>query len=159
MANLIIREELKEMGVRHWEASPMPIGVHNEAENKMAEMFAQNKAATSIARLIAIKTINNKYEQMIKSGEIKKIENTSKFNQNIVDCTNNILKRDDFKRMMKDNSVEDLVNAASVNNGKGLMAKLGQAHIKVGSEKALAQVKAKKQPAAEVQKAPNALGK
>ena len=141
------------------QASPMPIGVHNEAENKMAEMFAQNKAATSIARLIAIKTINNKYEQMIKSGEIKKIENTSKFNQNIVDCTNNILKRDDFKRMMKDNSVEDLVNAASVNNGKGLMAKLGQAHIKVGSEKALAQVKAKKQPAAEVQKAPNALGK
>ena len=141
------------------QANPMPIGVHNEAENKMAEMFAQNKAATSIARLIAIKTINNKYEQMIKSGEIKKIDNSSKFNQNIVDCTNNILKRDDFKRMMKDNSVEDLVNAASVNNGKGLMAKLGQAHIKVGSEKALAQVKAKKQPAAEAQKAPNALGK
>ena len=136
------------------QTAPMPIGDHTYAENAMAGMFAQNKAASSIARLIAIKTINNKYEQMIKNGEIKKIENTSKFNQNIVDCTKNILNREDFKRMMKDNSVEDLINAASVKNGKGLMTKLGEAHIKVGNEKALAQVKAKKQPAAEAVVAP-----
>ncbi|MBO6140518.1 MAG: hypothetical protein J6O40_01885 [Ruminococcus sp.] len=136
------------------QTAPMPIGDHTYAENAMAAMFAQNKAASSIARLIAIKTINNKYEQMIKNGEIKKIENTSKFNQNIVDCTKNILNREDFKRMMKDNSVEDLINAASVKNGKGLMTKLGEAHIKVGNEKALAQIKAKKQPAAEAVVAP-----
>lgn len=120
----------------------------------LEEFAAKDSISRDIAKLIAIKVVNNLYEKDIKVGNIKKIENSSKFSMEVQTHMNDIIKRDDFQRMMQDNSVDDLINAATVKNGKGLMAKLGEAHIKVGKEKALEKIREKKANDLQMDKAP-----
>ena len=131
---------------------PMP--VTNNKPSPMEEFAAKQQVAQNLAKIIAIKTVNNKYESALKIGQIKEIDNSSLFSMDVQTHMKAIIERDDFQRMMQDNSVDDLINAATVKNGKGLMAKLGEAHIKVGKEKALEKIREKKANELQMDKAP-----
>lgn len=130
----------------------MPIT--NNKPSPMEEFVAKQQVAQNLAKIIAIKTVNNKYESALKNGQIKEIDNSSLFSMDVQTHMKAIIERDDFQRMMQDNSVDDLINAATVKNGKGLMAKLGEAHIKVGKEKALEKIREKKANELQMDKAP-----
>lgn len=130
----------------------------NKNPSPMEEFVAKQQVAQNLAKIIAIKTVNNKYESAIKSGQIKEIDNSSLFSMDVQTHMKAIIERDDFQRMMQDNSVDDLINAATVKNGKGLMAKLGEAHIKVGKEKAIEKIREKKAPELEMKKPPVKFG-
>ncbi|WP_028510185.1 hypothetical protein [Ruminococcus sp. NK3A76] len=126
----------------------------NNKPSPMEEFMAKHQIAQNLAKIIAIKTVNNKYESALKNGQIKEIDNSSLFSMDVQTHMKTIIERDDFQRMMQDNSVDDLINAATVKNGKGLMAKLGEAHIKVGKEKALEKIREKKANDLQMDKAP-----
>ena len=120
------------------------------------EDIFQKEIVPQFAKLIALKTVNKQYEDLIARGYIREINNSSLFNSEVKQYAEQIMERDDFKRMMDDNSLDDLITAATVKSGKGLMSKLGDAHVKVGNEKAIAKVNERKNKAAELdaQKAP-----
>ena len=132
-----------------------------QGEPKRAEEveLARQNNVDKLARLIAIKTVNKHYETAIKKGATNEIASRSAFSQDVTQYAKEIKKREDFRRMIKDNPMDKLIAAATEKDGKALMAKLGEAHVKIGREKMFAADRKKKMPQREMKKDPNTLGK
>lgn len=79
-----------------------------------------------IAKLIAIKSVDRMYQANAEAGIQEEFDN-AQFVSDVDETTNNIENRADFKRMMQNNTAEQLITAAKQGGGKGLMIKLSDA--------------------------------
>jgi len=98
----------------------------DEYKNKTAE---EKKEAISqnLAKVIAARTVAITHEQRGKDAKI----DSEELAEAILKTKNEVQKRDDFKMMMKTNSADELVKAASTKSGSPLMAKLVTAAMRV----------------------------
>ena len=91
----------------------------------------QKNLELSIAKVVAVRTVTLVQESAEKNG-FRFTEND--FNKSVKTINNEIHEREDFKVLLRDNKLTDLVSAASKKGGKELMMKLADAGKTVDRE-------------------------